>query len=333
MSDHNYRRGQIFGFTIAEAVLLLFFSLLLLLSTALLDKEKQIDEYQIDRILRAQIQDALAKYSDDPQKFFIVIEEFRKQAKERLTQLERDAVTYEEYRELMLVLARELNMEGGDSEIIRRLITLVSAGDKLSDSPMSQMSKEELLLMFEWYEASLKNSAEGKHEFEDRLKALVASQEDMKKRLEQLRKERNYLRTELAKFDGKDGKSGFGLPPCWIDEKNRGVRPFVITMLPSGYVLSASRSFDGSYEQRFYERLIQDQARWGSVTPPDEFRKFIAEYKELGLSEQEDKCQFWAGVVDCLPNDKDLYKSRISVLASGFRVFREDSRNLCSASQ
>ena len=84
MTDQHYRRGQIFGFTIAEAVLLLFFSLLLLLASALREKDREIDDYEIDRQLRVEIQNALAQYGNDPQKFFIVIEEFRQEAKNRL---------------------------------------------------------------------------------------------------------------------------------------------------------------------------------------------------------------------------------------------------------
>jgi hypothetical protein len=331
MTDQHYRRGQIFGFTIAEAVLLLFFSLLLLLASALREKDREIDDYEVDRQLRVEIQNALAQYGNDPQKFFIVIEEFRQEAKNRLKAIEQDSVKYEEYRELMLVLAREVDMQGESSDVIRKLIALITAGEKLAGSPADEMSKEELKLVSQWYRDAVDNTSGGQETFEKKLQELVDEQAESRKKLQQLRKERNYLRAELSKFDGKEGKSGFGLPPCWIDDRNRGMRPFVVTMLPGGYVLNPSKDFEAGYQQRFYERLGQDKARWGSLISPGEFRSFVAAYRELGLSESDDKCQFWAGVVDCLPNDKELYKTRISALASGLRVFREDSSAECTA--
>ena len=55
MSDSEYRRGQIFGFTIAETLLLILFSLLLVLSIGLYDKDEKIESYESDREKISQI--------------------------------------------------------------------------------------------------------------------------------------------------------------------------------------------------------------------------------------------------------------------------------------
>jgi len=328
MTDHHYRQGQIFGFTIAEAVLLLFFSLLLLLASALIHKEKEAEEYKVDKFLRTEIQRTLEKYENDPSKFFIVIEEFRESAKEKLRLVERDGSAYEELRQLLLVIAKERGLKGKESEVIPELLELLVAGERLRAANGIDKTEQELASMVISFDEAKRTGKD--QTLQDRIANLEKQLRESKNKFNQTNAENTYLKDELQKLTSKDGPGGFGLPPCWFDDKGRGMQVFTVAMFPDGFILSPAAGFEARGTQRFHDELASRKSDWGVVLSSDTFSDVVKHYRALGHSDESRKCDFWVGVVDCLPNDKNLYKERISLVASGLKAFRKSADGFCA---
>lgn len=327
MTDLHYRRGQVFGFTIAEAILLLFFSLLLLLASALMHSEKGAEEYKVDKLLRVEIQRTLEKYENDPRKLFIVIEEFREAAKEKLRSVERDGVAYEELRQLLLVIARERGIQGDETKVIPELLELLVAGERLRDARGINKTEQELAAMIISYEQAKRTGKD--QSLQERLASLEKQLREEQKKFNQTSAENKYIKNELEKVNVKDGPRGFGFPPCWFGDRGRGMSVLTVGMFPEGFVLVPAVEFEAHTAQRFYSDLVLRKSDWGVVWRPSEFAELVKQYKSIGYSDASRKCDFWAEVVDCLPNDKDLYKVRISMVASGLKAFRKNDDEFC----
>jgi len=328
MTDQHYRQGQIFGFTIAEAILLLFFSLLLLLASALIHKDREAEQYKVDKFLRDEIQKTLEKYENDPKKFFIVIEEFRESAKEKLRIVERDGVSYEELRQLLLVIAKERGIQGSETKVIPELLELLVAGERLKAANGTDKTVDELTLMVASFEEA-KRTGKGQS-LDDQLANLKQQLREAQNKFNQANSENTYLKAELQKHASRDGPGGFGLPPCWFDDKGRGMQVFTVGMFPEGFVLFPTSDFEAQTTQRFYGELVSRKGDWRTFWSPGKFSDLLKEYKSLSHSEESRKCDFWAGVVDCLPNDKELYKNRISMVATGLKAFRKNVDGFCA---
>lgn len=328
MTDHHYRQGQIFGFTIAEAVLLLFFSLLLLLASALVNKDREAEEYKVDKFLRAEIQKTLEKYENDPSKFFIVIEEFRQSAKEKLRLVERDGVAYEELRQLLLVIAKDRGLNGEENEILPELMELLVAGERLRVANGMDKTEQELASMVISFDEAKRTGKD--QSLQDRLASLERQLRDSQKRWNQANAENTYLKAELRRVATKDGPSGFGLPPCWFDDQGRGMQVFTVGMFQDGFVISPAADFENRGAQRYYDELVARKGDWGVILSSEKFVDVVKQYKVLGHSDESRKCDFWVGVVDCLPNDKNLYKERVSLVASGLKAFRKNLDGFCN---
>lgn len=327
MTDLHYRRGQVFGFTIAEAILLLLFSLLLLLASALIHSEKEAEGYKVDKLLRVEIQRTLEKYENDPRKLFIVIEEFREATKEKLRLVERDGVAYEELRQLLLVIARERGIQGDETKVIPELLELLVAGERLRDAQGINKTEQELAIMISSYEQAKRTGKD--QSLQERLASLEMQLREEQKKFNQTSAENKYFKKELEKVKVKDGPGGFGFPPCWFSASGSGMHVLTVGMFPDGFVLVPAVEFEAQTAQRFYSDLMLRKSDWGIVWSPSKFAELVKQYKSIGYSDESRKCDLWAEIVDCLPNDKDLYKARISMVASGLKAFRKNDDEFC----
>jgi hypothetical protein len=319
MSDAEYRRGQIFGFTIAETLLLILFSLLLILSIGLFEKESKIEEYEDDRKAISQI---LAKYDRNPDEIFIILKDFRATMKARETELEKDMIRYEELRKIFVALGPNFFKTSDEKEKIEFIKNRILLGDAFSSAGFSSETDKSELQALKAIQEKLQKS-DG-----DVRAALAKVSEDLKNvslEKSQISRENANLRSELAKVTGT---KGYGLPPCWINEDGRGISIFTVRIDDRTITVLSSPDFERHEDQRFFDDVKNYLQFTNQAMSPDEYKTKFSSLKQVGFKEKANSCVFWVDVQDCVSNDKSIYKLRSGDVRKSFTTRAE---KVCTA--
>lgn len=307
-ANNDYRRGQIFGFTMAEIMLLLLFCLLLILTHKILTEEKKIDDYEFDR---SRLERVLASLDKDKNTFYVVLKDFKDQIKKEEKTLAEDSLKYHELRKIMLLLGRDYASNKSETERINIVKEKLLKSSILEEAGISVDRKPaELEAAMKMFDRTTKSN--------DSIESQLAKAESDKlksdKELAQSINQNKFLQKELEKFTGK----GQGLPPCWADKD--GVPKYLYSIVIYDDSLRVSRIFsDDDLASIPHSEVIKGIVFENGISmSPELFMKTFdplrTKSSRVGMS-----CEYWVKVCDNVSETrKSLYKQRMGEVWRSF---------------
>ena len=152
-NENSYRRGQIFGFTVAEILTLLLFILLLALAARIInidkDKEEALDIADVTRKeYKTFIENVYTKIAPDSE-VKIIRESFRKAIEEEQDKLKQDQLRFKELERILLAAGDDFFDEANtDQEKIEKMREALNLSGSLLDSGINQLVPISHLVVF-----------------------------------------------------------------------------------------------------------------------------------------------------------------------------------------
>ncbi len=328
MTNDSYKRGQVFGFTVAEAILLVVFTLLLLLAGRLvavqeekvtIEREKELVEAQSDKVRQALVQVAGEKDSD---KIFLILERWKKGVEAEIERLPQEAVTYREFKELLDIVSKEIGLDASPAERVSKITELVSIAEKGKRLGLTEATTQEQL---DVYDAALKDQSNlDKAKLASQLGACKTTNDGLKKQFQRSTEEGEFCQKEVRRLTG-----GYGLPPCWINPRTKdGVITFSIEIRDKDMVVKPMGQLEDYAEQPIYDSIVSSSPSWRRKLTPAEFRSAFSSLREASRDAKPRACDIWVQVEDCVSNDKAAYKARVGDVGV---IFRNKRGAACSA--
>ncbi len=319
MTDESYKRGQVFGFTVAESILLVVFALLLLLAGRLmavqeeknsLEREKELVEEQKTKVQAALAQIAGEEESD---KIFVVLDRWKKGVEEEIKRLPEEAVTYREFKELLDIVSKKIGLDASPDESVRKLTELVSVAEKGKQIGLTEATTPEQLSTFR---EALKNRENlDKAALSNKLSACEAKNDSLNNQLQRVSLEGEVCQKEVQRLTG-----GYGLPPCWINPSTKeGVVTFSIEIQDKDMMVKPLVPIQDYRGKPAYSEIAASESFWGRRLNPAEFRASFSALRAASRESKPNACEIWVQVQDCVSNDKSAYKARLGDVSTIFR--------------
>jgi hypothetical protein len=303
--DRQFRRGVVLGLTMAEALLLLIFLLLLILgvrmktqATQIATLEKARDEAQSTLLAMQPFMDKLSK----TQKFDITRDYARVQqqladANARL----RDA-------ELTVDLVQQAASLAPPEEATRALLNEAAIGRQALDAARRfapDLPPEEAvaaLINAATIGQSLKNGGTPDE--------LLAAAGACKADLQSCKNQTTYLNTRLNANSG-----GFDLPPCWVDNKGKIQYIFDASLSDAGIYVEDKAVAGREADQ---DKLPLTRAHYGEPLGPGEFS---TAFSPLLKWSNDHGCRFYVRLYDDMrEGDRAEYKELRGTVEGYFRI-------------
>lgn len=307
MSSREFLRGQVFGFTVAEAVLLILFALLLIYNF-------ETEESQDLKLEKVKFEEIIKKYEDNPEKIVIILDQWHKAVKEELKNKDIPINKYVEMQSLLDTLANDEKFNGTQDEKLTYLQETLKMGYELQkagfDDKIFQERLETLSLLKQEIDKN-KTLSEALRDLENKVSKL--------EKLKQITRENENLRKKLAKLGGKEG---YGTPPCWVNDEGKGIVIFKIKMSENSLQLFPIEDFDSYFDQRLYSEFKNNSENWGEEIEPDTFKDTFSSYLKFAQADKKRECKVWVNVFDCTTNNKSIYKDRVQQVNRNFAIWR-----------
>lgn len=319
MTNQSYRRGQVFGFTVAESILLVIFTLLLLLAGRLLliqeekrliEREKALVEAEIGKV-----REALAEIAGEAEseKIFVILDRWKKGVEDEIGRLPGEAVTYREFKELLDLVSKTIGLEAAPDERVRKVTELVSLAEKAKQLGLSEATTLEQLAVYR--EAITNQSSLDKAALSRQLQACEARNDILNTELQRVSLEGQVCQKEVRRLTG-----GYGLPPCWIDSATKdGVVTFAIEIRDNDVLVKPLVLIEDYQTQPAYSEIAASESLWGQRLSPAEFRSGFGALRAASRGAKPNACEIWVRVQDCVSNDKAAYKARVTDIGAIFR--------------
>ncbi len=307
--DRQFRRGVVLGLTMAEALLLLIFLLMLILGVRLKTQATHIA--------------ALEKARDEAQSTLVAMQPFM----DRLSQSEKFDIT-KDYARVQQQLA-DANARLKDAELsvdlVQQAASLAPPDATPAEATLALLNEAAIgrqaldaarrfapNLPPEQAVAALVNAATIGQSLQggDTPDALLASAGACKADLQSCKNQTTYLNSRL---NAKTG--GFDLPPCWVDAKGK-----------IQYIFDASLSDAGIYvedkavagREADKDKLPISHARFGEPLGPGEFS---AAFSPLLKWSNDHGCRFYVRLYDDMRDgDRAEYKELRGTVEGYFRI-------------
>jgi hypothetical protein len=127
--DQSFRRGSIFGFTVAEVVLLLLFCLLMALALRLIKLHKA---YEVDKIVYQRIENEFLKKVTDDDDVIVVKQQYRKFVEDEQSRLQNEHIKYEELKSIILFAGDDFYKDKSNDEKFKILKEKMLLGSVLT---------------------------------------------------------------------------------------------------------------------------------------------------------------------------------------------------------
>jgi hypothetical protein len=308
----EYRRGQIFGFTMAEIMLLILFCLLLILSHKIFNEKKKVDDYEFDRLKLEKVLQSLDKDKDT---LYVVLREFREQIKKEEAELKDDRVKYNELRKLLITLGSDYAKTTSEADKISIIKEKILKAGVMEDGGIpSSVKPDDLASAYKIIE-SMKSSA-GSVE-----KQLIDAQKNIavkSNQLDQSINQNKFLQKELEKYAGK----GLGLPPCWADKSGNPNFLYQISIFDDSMKVSKIYNSDDLKQIQHSELIDSISFKSDTKISPAEFYTIFNPIKSAS-NKGAGACEYWVKVCDKVSeNSKSIYKQRMGEV---WRVFHPRS--------
>ncbi len=307
--DRQFRRGVVLGLTMAEALLLLIFLLMLILgvrlktqSTEIAALEKARDEAQSSLVAIQPFMDTLAKN----QKFDITkdYERVQQQLADANARLKDAALSVDLVQQASSLAPADATPE----EATRALLAEAAIGRQAleaahrfaPDLPPEQ--SVEALLNAALIGQSLKDGGTPDE--------LLASAGACKADLQSCKNQTTYLNTRL---NAKTG--GFDLPPCWVDNKGKIQYIFDASLTDAGIYIEDKNVAGREGDQ---EKLPLARAVYGEPLGPGEFS---SAFSPLLKWSNDNGCRFYVRLYDDMRDgDRAEYKELRGTVEGYFRI-------------
>ena len=307
--DKQFRRGVVLGLTMAEALLLLIFLLMLILgirlktqSTHIAELEKQRDEAQSTLVAMQPVFEKLSK----SQKFDITRDYVR--MKQQLA----DANARLKDAELSVDLVQQAAALAPDSATPEEATKAILKEAAIGRAALDAAQRFQPDLPPEKAVSALINAAT----IGQALKsggtpdALLAAAGACMADLQSCKNQTTYLN---GKLNGKTG--GFDLPPCWVDNRGKIQYIFDASLTDAGIYVE-DKSVSGREDDQ--DKLPLDHARYGEPLGPGEF---ATEFSPLLKWSNDHGCRFYVRLYDDMRDgDRAEYKELRGTVEGYFRI-------------
>lgn len=307
--DKQFRRGVVLGLTMAEALLLLIFLLMLILgirlktqTTRIAELEQQRDAAQSTLVAMQPVFDRLAK----DEKFDITKDYVRMQQQlaDADARLKDAALSVDLVRQAASLAPAEATPE----QAVRALLNEAAIGRQTLDAAARLAPK----LPPEQAIEALVNAAMIGQSLKDggTPDALLASAGACKADLQSCKNQTTYLNSKL---NAKTG--GFDLPPCWVDDKGKILYIFDASLTDAGITIE-DRAVAGREADQ--EKLPLSRARYGEPLGRGEFS---AAFSPLLKWSNDHGCRFYVRLYDDMrEGDRAEYKALRGTVEGYFRI-------------
>lgn len=307
--DRQFRRGVVLGLTMAEALLLLIFLLMLILgvrlktqSTQIAELEKARDEAQSSLVAIQPFMDKLSKNEKfDISKDYERVQQQLADANARL----RDAALSVDLVQQASSLAPA---DATPEEATRTLLAEAAIGRQALEAAhrvapdLPPEEAVETLLNAAIIGQSLKNGGAPEE--------LLASAGACKADLQSCKNQTTYLN---ARLNAKTG--GFDLPPCWVDNKGKIQYIFDASLTDAGIYIE-DKGVAGREADR--DKLPLTHAVYGEPLGPGEFS---SAFSPLLKWSNDHGCRFYVRLYDDMRDgDRAEYKELRGTVEGYFRI-------------
>ena len=303
----SYSKGLVLGFTMAEIMVLVIFSLLLVLSFILLDKDRKIE--RLTKISEANA----SEVHNLEQRLSLILDSYSKNRNE-----------FEDlFRELALAKKRE-----NDVKVLRKAI--LSLSEKSSKLQKTKDILEKFNLPcndLDELEKALEKGVKSTSIVEKMREQLdgdgLTDNERIEQTLERILEERRSLESSVTnlnrkvkKISEKLQKLGHGteMPACWVSaETGKPEYIFDIALTSTGFIIS-DRKIEGREDEKL--SLPLDEIEFGTEISPS---KFLKKFGPIYEWSKRNGCRFFVRVFDLTKADeKNIYKKETRVLEQRF---------------
>ena len=307
--DRQFRRGVVLGLTMAEALLLLIFLLMLILgmrlktqATHIAELEKQRDEVQSTLVAIQPVIDKLTKR----QKFDITQDYVR--VKQQLADANARLKDAELSVDLVQQAASLAPPDATPEEATRALLNEAAIGRQALDAAqrfapdLPPEKAVEALVNAATIGQALKSGGTPDQ--------LLAAAGACKADLQSCKNQTTYLNSRL---NAKTG--GFDLPPCWVDNKGK-IQYIFDTSLTDAGIYVEDKGVAGRESDQ--EKLPLSRARYGEPLGPGEFS---SAFSPLLKWSNEHGCRFYVRLYDDMrEGDRAEYKELRGTVEGYFRI-------------
>jgi hypothetical protein len=307
--DKQFRRGVVLGLTMAEALLLLIFLLMLILgvrlktqSTAIAALEKQRDAAQSTLVAMQPVFDKLSKRDEfDITKDYVRMQQQLADANARLKDAELSV-------DLVRQAASLAPPDATPEEATRALLNEAAIGRQALDAArrfapdLPPEDAVEALVNAATIGQSLKNGGTPD--------ALLAAAGACKADLQSCKNQTTYLNSRL---NAKTG--GFDLPPCWVDDKGKIQYIFDASLTDAGIYIE-DKAVSGREDDQ--EKLPLSHAHYGEPLGPG---AFSTAFSPLLKWSNDHGCRFYVRLYDDMrEGDRAEYKELRGTVEGYFRI-------------
>ena len=307
--DKQFRRGVVLGLTMAEALLLLIFLLMLILGVRLKTQsaeiaalEKQRDDAQSTLVAMQPVFDKLAKRDTfDITKDYVRMQQQLADANARLKDAELSV-------DLVQQAASLAPADATPEEATRALLNEAAIGRQTLDAArrFAPDLPPELAVEALINAATIGQSLKDGGTPDELLAAAGACKAD----LQSCKNQTTYLNSRL---NAKTG--GFDLPPCWVDNKGKIQYIFDASLTDAGIYVE-DKAVAGREEDQ--EKLPLSRAHYGEPLGPGEFS---TAFSPLLKWSNDHGCRFYVRLYDDMrEGDRAEYKELRGTVEGYFRI-------------
>jgi hypothetical protein len=338
--ERSYRRGLILGLTMAEVMILVLFSLLLIWMFGVRDRihqqtETKAQKAELERVIAenkelkfkaAELAELKRVYAEKLGSSNRIEDLFRELtlAKQQLSEMQEQAKGLDNVRQMLTSLGypfRDDRTATESAREIRNKLAIAAAVEKYAkEHPRkSNTSETEIVATLGTLsEIQSQLSAVGKDP------KLVATEctNALAQRTE-CATSLNNLKGRLAYAEQKLTSSSRGTekPACWADQAGKPEYIFDVTLRSRSLVIR-----DNALPNRRSEeaKLPIQQIRFDADLTQDEFR---AQTRQLFQWSEKEQCRFFVRIVDqTATHEKDIYKRQLRMVGEHFYYFEDLSR-------
>jgi len=323
----HYRRGQVFGFTIAEILTLLLFVLLLALMTKIIKsdkkKEEALNKLDITEKQYAIVIEQMYKENASDGEIFIIKEELVKEQEK----LKKDHLRFKQLERILLASGEEIFKAKDDKEKIKKMREALTLGGTMIEAGFDEDTSDEDIKTLATLQKQL-NDPKNKDKSMNQL---------LQKQLDQCKFENKNkaLFTEVCSNQVKKLAGGNNaLIPCWVDSgesdpNHRGMPISLYTFHVEKNGFRVEKAYETLHDKMYSEIVRAHEVHVGNVYQysADSYRSFKKDFSALKPEEMlkavGTECVFSIKPFDDDPNvSKARYKNSIW---TGVQIFQKIS--------
>jgi hypothetical protein len=341
LDERSYRRGLILGLTMAEVMILVLFSLLLIWMFGVRDRIRQQSEAraqkaELDRVLAenkelkvqaaelAELKKVYARKLGSANQIDDLFRELTL-SKQQVSEMQEQAKSLDIVRQTLTSLGYPLRDEktaGESAREIRNKLAIAAAVEKyVREHPRKNGTSDTEIVatLGSLSEIQTQLSATGKDP-----KSVVTECTNALAQRTECATNLNSLRGRLAYAEQKLASSSRGTekPACWADQTGKPEYIFDVTLKSHSLVVK-----DNALPNRRSEeaKLPTQQIKFDTDLAQDEFR---AQTRELFAWSEKEQCRFFVRILDdTAAHEKDIYKRQLRTVGEHFYYFEDLSRS------